>query len=143
MYTFLERTRPYPGLMAFDASSSELTCPKRPRCNTPLQALEELNDEVVVGAARGMGSRVQKLNADLPSKAKYAFRLCVARDPSRDELGKIIAFYAEQHDRFKRDAKTATTLLSTTQPTADTPEVAAWTLVSRALLNLDETITKE
>jgi hypothetical protein len=90
-----------------------------------------------------MGKRLQMLNTDLPSKVKYAFKMCVAREPTREEMGKIIAFYAEQADRLKRDTKTATTLTSTTQPTADTSDLAAWTLVSRALLNLDETITKE
>jgi uncharacterized membrane protein len=143
LYTFLKRTSPYPGLITFDAPTSELVCPKRPRSNTPLQALTTLNDEVFLEAARAMGGRVRKLDTDLPGKARYAFRLCVAREPTREELTKLIAFYAEQWDRFKKDTKTATTLTATTRPTDETPEVAAWTLVSRALLNLDETITKE
>ncbi len=143
LYTFLKRTSPYPGLTTFDAPTSEVTCPVRPRSNTPLQALTTLNDEVYVEAARGMGQRVQKLDADLPGKVKYAFKLCVAREPTKEELAKITVFFAEQADRLKKDTKTATTLTSTTQPAADTHELAAWTLVSRALLNLDETITKE
>jgi len=146
IYTFLKRTSPYPGLTTFDAPTSELTCPKRPRSNTPLQALTTLNDEVFVEAARAMGTRVRKLDADLPGKARYAFRLCVAREPSKEELTKIVAFYAEQCDRLKKDAKDTVALTATqptTKPAEETTEAAAWTLVSRALLNLDETITKE
>jgi hypothetical protein len=108
-----------------------------------LQALTTLNDEVFVEAAQGMGKRLYKLDSDLPGKIKYAFRLCVGREPTKEEMGKIVVFYAEQADRLKRNVKTATTVAAATQPSPETPEVAAWTLVSRALLNLDETITKE
>jgi mono/diheme cytochrome c family protein/uncharacterized membrane protein len=146
LYTFLKRTSPYPGLTTFDAPTSEVTCPIRTRSNTPLQALTTLNDEVYVEAARAMAGRVIARGGDAAAKAQYAFRLCVAREPQKDELDKIIAFYGQQLERLKGQPDVAAKV-ALQDPNAKPPEnvadLAAWTLVSRAVLNLDETITKE
>jgi hypothetical protein len=149
MYTYLKRTAMYPGLVTFDEPSSELVCPRRNRSNTPLQALTTLNDEVFNEAARAMAARLMK---DIPAddakaRAEYAFRLCLSRRPADDELTQIVSFYDAQLSRFKTKNADAVklTMIDPANPpkNIDVNELAAWTTVSRAILNLDETVTKE
>ena len=147
LYTFLKRTAPYPGLTTFDAPTSEVTCPRRARSNTPLQALTVLNDSVFVEAAQAMAGRVVTTGPkDAAGKARFALRLCVTREPEPAEVDQVVAFYESQLKRFRdksADAKrVATSEAVKPAAGADLDELAAWTVVSRALLNLDETITK-
>lgn len=148
VYTFLKRTSPYPGLITFDGPTSENTCPRRNRSDTPLQALEVLNDQVFMEAAQGMARRIIKeAPADTASRARYAFRLCVAREPTSKELAAMTQFYNAQRQRFQAGgadpAPIAGTVGQGLAASADIHDLAAWTLLSRALLNLDETITRE
>jgi mono/diheme cytochrome c family protein len=149
LYTFLKRTSPYPGLITFDAPTSETTCVRRVRSNTPLQALTTLNDEVFVEAAQHMARRVMTdvPTADTRARAEHAFRLCLTRKPTPEELTPIVAFYDAQLARFKGKAADAAKVAAVdpAKPPEglDPSELAAWTAVSRAILNLDETVTKE
>lgn len=149
MYTFFKRTAIYPELTTFDAPTSELVCTRRVRSNTPLQALTTLNDAVFTEAAQAMGRRVTKdvAGGDPAARAAYAFRLCVSRQPTPDEVGAIVKFYDEQQANFKAKkadaAKVAGVDPAKAPAGADVSELAAWTAVSRAILNLDETVTKE
>jgi hypothetical protein len=148
MYTFMKRTSPYPGLTTFDTPSPDMTCTRRIRSNTPLQALTVLNDEVFVEAAQAMAKRIVLLPAnDVADRARYAFRLCVARPPREKELTQITSFFESQLKRFKaKEANPAQVALADPKnppKDMDLPELAAWTTVTRAMLNLDETVTKE
>jgi hypothetical protein len=148
MYTFWKRSLPFPSLLSFDAPTAEGSCPRRTRSNTPLQALTTLNEKTFVEAAKAMGLRVLKEGgSDDRSRAIYAFRLCVGRTPTEHELKFLLNFWAEQYDHFENSTSTA---LSVALPDPknipadiNIHKAAAWTMVSRALLNLDETITKE
>jgi mono/diheme cytochrome c family protein len=148
MYTFWKRSLPFPTLMAFDAPTAEGSCPRRVRSNTPLQALTTLNEKTFVEAAQAMGLRVmQEGGADNASRARYAFRLCTGRVPGDAELKKLLAFWDEQY-RYFEDRSSAALQVALTNPTNLPPNVnlhkaAAWAMVSRAILNLDETLTKE
>ncbi len=146
LYTFLKRTSPYPGLNIFDTPNGDVTCPKRPHSDTPLQALQTLNDAVFVEAAQAMARRLfAEGPKDAPGRIALAFRWCTARPPEPDELRNIGEFYSRQIERFKQKPADAAQLAAADpkQPATDVPDLAAWTAVSRVLLNLDETITKE
>lgn len=148
LYTFWKRSLPFPTLTAFDAPSGEFSCPRRVRSDTPLQALTSLNEKTFVEAAQAMAARVfREGGKDNTSRAKYAFRLCTGRVPTPDELNKVLAFWQEQYayfeDRSADALKVAVPEVKELPADANLHKLAAWAMVSRALLNLDETITKE
>lgn len=148
VYTFLRRSAPYPSFMAFDGTAHEAVCTRRSRTNTPLQALTTLNDPVYVQAAAAMARRVvREAGPAAPERAAYALRLCVARTPEPREVERVVALYQQELAHYQQDVKAAQVLASTggadASPAAAVPEMAAWTVVSNVLLNLDETLTKE
>jgi mono/diheme cytochrome c family protein len=148
LYTFWKRSLPFPALTSFDLSSGETSCPRRVRSNTPLQALTTLNEKTFVQAAQALAVRVIKEGgADDRARATFAFRLCTARNPSDGELERLLRFWEEEYTLFEND--TATAIKVAVPDPAKLPaelnlhKVAAWAMVSRAILNLDETITRE
>jgi hypothetical protein len=148
LYTFWKRSLPFPSLVAFDAPPAENSCTRRVRSNTPLQALTTLNEKTFVEAAQAMGLRVFKDGgADERSRTVYAFRLCTGRAPSEVELNSLLAFWEEQYKYF--EDRTAAAVSVAVPDAKNIPsdvnlhKVAAWAMVSRAILNLDETVTKE
>jgi len=147
MYTFFRRTTPYAQLMTFDGPTSEMVCARRIKSDTPLQALTVLNDKSFIEAAQGLARRVMiEGPTDDAGRVKLAFRLCLTRNPDTAELQMITAFYHAQLDQFRQQPEQAkAAAISSALPppkNADIPELAAWTMVSRSLLNLDETITR-
>lgn len=148
MYTFWKRSLPFPSLTAFDAPSGEFSCPRRVRSNTPLQALTTLNEKTFVEAAQAMALRVVKEGGpDNRSRAAYAFELCTGRKPNSFELNKLLQFWQEQYEYFENRTAAAVNVaapdLKQMPEDVNLHKVAAWAMVSRAILNLDETITKE
>ncbi len=148
MYTFWKRALPFPSMVAFDTPTAEFSCTRRVRSNTPLQALTTLNEKTFVEAGQAMGMRVYKEGgSDERSRAIYAFRLCNGRAPTERELKSLIDFWDEQYRYFENRTAAALTvaLADPKQLPADVNahKVAAWAMVSRAILNLDESITKE
>jgi hypothetical protein len=148
MYTFAKRSVPYPSLQVFDAPSGESPCPRRLRSNTPLQALTSLNDPVFVEAAQAMALRVWNQGGKTErARINYAFELCTGRKPQRHEAEIISSLLRDQSDFFAsrtaRAVKVASPDPTNPPPDVNLHKVAAWTMVSRVLLNLDETITKE
>jgi hypothetical protein len=148
LYTFWKRSLPFPALSAFDVPSGEIACPRRTRSNTPLQALTTLNEKTFVEAAQAFAVRIIKESGpDNLSRARYAFRLCTARMPTAVEAKRLLDFWQEQYALFEKD--TAMALKVVAPDPAHPPgelnlhQVAAWAMVSRTLLNLDETITRE
>ncbi len=139
LYTFWRRTAPYVSFMAFDAPSREICCDRRPRTNTPLQALATLNDKVFVEASAALARRmVAEAGPGERERAAHGFRLCVARVPSAAELDHLLRLYRESLDKYRHDPAAARALAGKD----DAPELAAWTVVANVLLNLDETVTK-
>jgi hypothetical protein len=148
MYTFSKRSLPFPSLTMFDGPSGDISCPRRARSNTPLQALTTLNEKTFVEAAQAMALRIVKEGgADEASRATFAFQLCTGRKPDKPELESLLKFWREQYQWFedRTAAAVAVALADPKQLPADVNlhKVAAWAMVSRAILNLDETITKE
>ncbi|MEO6336128.1 MAG: PSD1 and planctomycete cytochrome C domain-containing protein [Verrucomicrobiota bacterium] len=145
MYTFFYRATPPPGLMVFDAPETTSTCTRRLRSNTPLQSLTLLNDAGFVEFAQGLALRVlNDVAQNDEARIDYAFKLCLSREPKRDEqqrLKELLNLQLKSYDTTPEEAKT---LLPKTFPAdTDVKQLAAWTTVSRVLLNLDETITRE
>jgi hypothetical protein len=145
LYTFIRRTSPYPSWTTFDAPTREFCTVRRVRTNTPLQALTALNDPAFFVAAQALGRKIQQDGgADASARATYGFRRCLTRRPTAPELDRILTYYNYEVAYFQKDAKTAGLVAKGyTGPPANLPEVAAWTMVSNVLLNLDEAITKE
>lgn len=151
VYTFRRRSTPFPSLLVFDAPVGDFSCVRRQRSNTPLQALTTLNEPMFMEAAQALAFRtLRDGGASDADKLTFAFRRCTARVPTREEQAELLALLAKQEQRFAGQ-DTAAWLLATADPknppalpAAATPaKLAAWTAVSRVLLNLDETITKE
>lgn len=144
LYTYIKRTLPYPSATVFDAPNRDITCSRRVRSNTPLQALTLLNDEVFVEASQAMAARILKEETrGLDEKTRYAYLLALSRPPDDIELARIKTFYEKQLQRF-RAGEPHPALITTTQEDDDRQKdsLAAWALVCRVLLNLDEAITK-
>ena len=142
LYTFWRRTAPYAAFMAFDAPSREVCAERRPRSNTPLQALATLNDPVFVEASVALARRMLREGGKDP--LALGFQLCVARTPTARERELIDGLYRDSLAKYQKDAARARDLTgSMTDPSLDAADWAAWTVVANVLLNLDETITKE
>lgn len=141
LYTFWKRTAPYAAFMAFDSPSSDAVCVRRERSNTPLQALTMLNDAVFQETSRALAGRVLADSKDPSDEARgaLAFRLLLARSPRSDELSRIVTFARDQRSRFRSGDLDARQVAG--EPGA--VDLATWTTVARALLNLDEAVTKE
>ena len=145
LYVFIRRSATYPSFMTFDATSREHTTVRRVRTNTPLQALVALNDEAFFEAAQALAARVLR---EAPSandaRATYAFRLVATRSPSAREIERICTSFDKELQRFRNDpAGAAKTIKGREVQGIDPAEQAAWTIVANALLNLDETLSKE
>jgi hypothetical protein len=142
LYTFWRRTAPYAAFMAFDAPSREVICERRPRTNTPLQALAVLNDKAFVEASAGLARRMMtEPPGDDRDRITHGMRLCVARKPTPREIDVLLALYRENLEKYKNDPAAAKALVKDAKD-LDPTELAAWTVIANVLLNLDETITK-
>lgn len=139
LYTFAKRTSPYAMYMTFDGPSGEACIARREVTNTPLQALTMLNDTIVIEAAQTLGRDIAS-RADSPTdRMQYLFRHCLTRPATADELTLLVQFLQEQTGRLERKELNAEAVAG---PGDNAVPRAAWTLVARALLNLDETIMK-
>jgi mono/diheme cytochrome c family protein len=151
LYTFFQRTSPYPMLMTFDSPDSNICCAERSLSNTPLQALTLWNDPVFFECAQALGKRISVFQDFSPTadpdrqRARFAFRLCLSRNPAVEELSELLALYSFQHRQASADIQTARAIVGDDHETAenDLVELAAWTVVGRILLNLDEFISRE
>ncbi len=150
LYTFRFRSVPYPMLQTFDAPNGDFACVRRVRSNTPLQALTTLNEPIFLDSARALALKTVAEKATDEERLTFAFRRCLTRKPTAKETHILLGLLKQQRERFAKvgvdpwelaasDPKKPPKLPQGVMPA----EVAAWTVVSRVLLNLDETITKE
>ncbi|MCE9631235.1 MAG: PSD1 and planctomycete cytochrome C domain-containing protein [Planctomycetia bacterium] len=146
IYTTWRRSNPYPSMATFDAPSREVCTVRRPRTNTPLQALVTLNDPAYVEAAQALARRmVREGGAAATDRAARGFRLVLARGPSSAEIERLVRLHDDAAADFRADpadaAKMATDPLGPipAELGADAADLAAWTLVANVILNLDET----
>src|SRR5581483_6271560 len=141
LYTFAKRTAPYAMTAVFDGPSGEACLARRDRSNTPLQALTMLNDDALMECAQAMGKMACAEGSSDADRVEMLFRRCVTRPPNVEEQEELTQFYQAQLARLESGELKAADLLGG-KADAHANEQAAWTTLARALLNLDETITK-
>lgn len=161
LYTFSKRTAPFAAYETFNAPTGENCIAKRNRSNSPLQALTLLNDEMFLELARETSRTVLKSIVDSKGAAELTeaekaaqsnsalessdkriatqiFRRFLIRPPTKDELAMVLDFKNSQTKRLKAKQLNVTQIAG---PNGST-ELAAWTLVTRSIMSLDEVITK-
>jgi hypothetical protein len=150
LYVFRKRSMPDPVLGSFDAPNADFACVRRPRSNTPLAALTSLNETIFVEAAQGLALRILREGGRTDAeRADFAYRLCTARPIRAIEREKVAALLRDTRQRLAegwlnlREIATGdATKLPDLPPGTIPQDAAAWTVVARVLLNLDETLTK-
>lgn len=141
LYTFTKRTAPFAAYTVFDGPTGENCVASRSRSNTPLQALTLLNDELFLEMSRHLGKTAYDSHAnDVRAAVTMIVRRCLTRSPAESELKTIESFYNRQLAALKKDPKRVGQI---TAMAKSTPEEAALMMVARAVMNLDETISKQ
>ena len=151
LYTFRRRSTPYPALQVFDAPNGDFSCVRRMRSNTPLQALVLLNESVFVECAQALALKtLQEGGSTDRERIAYAFRRALSRLPSSDEKAELLSLLRKEKRRGAEGWVNANEISTgKNEPAKNLPkgamptQLAAYTVVSRVILNLDETITKE
>jgi hypothetical protein len=148
VYTFSKRTAPFAMFANFDAPSGELCVPRRDVSNTPLQALNLLNDGMIMEAAEALGKLIAAHSGDDYTKLEHLFRRILTRAPSPDEARDLLEFFRSERAQAAiaaaaaRSAESAKLKQSDGEAMMPDPEVRAWMLTARVLLNLDEAVTR-
>ncbi len=146
LYTFLKRTAPPPYLTNFDGTNREQVCMVRERSNTPLQALQLMNDVQHFEAARALAERVLAATESTEGRIAFAYRTVLARSPSAHETAVVSKALVRQKELFAARPEEAKKAIrageSAPNEKLDPVELAGWTLVANLLLNLDETVNR-
>ena len=147
VYVFMKRTAPPPFMSNFDAPNREQVCTVRERSNTPLQALQLMNDTQHFEAARGLAEQVlKKGGATNDDRLRFLYRVVISRHPATDELqflnsalDKQLALYAANPAEAAKAIR-----VGESKPTGagSDVDVAAWTMMANLVLNLDETLNR-
>ena len=144
LYTEWQRTFLHPTLMTFDAPTREECTVNRVSSNTPLQALDLMNDPIFVESARVFAAHIVRQGGTLDRQLDWAFERALDRAPKVEERTILKNLYQQNLARFRAEPQSAVQLMSVgdTPRSPSQPEDAAMTLVARAILNLHETITR-
>jgi hypothetical protein len=140
LYTFAQRTDPYAMATTFDAPTGEACVVRRDVSNTPLQALTLLNDVVFIEAAQALGKQLAAQPGPAGARITALFRRIATRPPMPDELADLERFFDSQRRHFAANAADAVKAAGGSG--ADIADRAAWTALARAIMNLDEAVTK-
>lgn len=144
LYTFFQRTLPYPMLMTFDAPDSHVSCTRRERSNTPLQALTLMNDPTFFECAQALGRSTTAFSEMAKKeKARRIFMMVLSRAPTQKELDRLVEFQEVQSRFLKEKPKSASELLGTKEVDDSGIETATLVALTRTLMNLDEFVTRE
>jgi hypothetical protein len=140
LYTFSKRTAPFAAYAVFDAPSGENCIARRNRSNTPLQSLTLLNDEMILELARALADNAMAADTSDKGRAVFIFRQLLTRVPTESESSLLIDYQQKQLARLQSGELKAAEILGSDKATN---AAAAWFLVARAVMNLDEVITKQ
>ncbi|MCY2981375.1 MAG: PSD1 and planctomycete cytochrome C domain-containing protein [Planctomycetota bacterium] len=147
IYNFMKRTAPPPFMVNFDAPNREQFCTKREKSNTPLQALQLMNDVQHIEAARAMAQRMLEQGGQtFEDRLAFAYRIVLSRPPTGREVHVLEKQLTANMQHYQRDVELAKKLIALGESRAsdkvDPSELAAYTLIANTLLNLDETVTR-
>ncbi|MFO0869993.1 MAG: PSD1 and planctomycete cytochrome C domain-containing protein [Pirellulales bacterium] len=147
MYVFLKRTAPPPFMSNFDAPNREQVCTVRDRSNTPLQALQLMNDVQHFEAARALAERtLAEGGTSFESRLGFLYRTVLSRRPRGDETPLLRAAFEKQLELYRGQPEAARRAIevgeSKPRLVAGVEETAAWTLLANLVLNLDETLNR-
>jgi len=134
-------------MVTFDAGSREVCTVRRSRTNTPLQALVTLNDPVYVEAAQALARLIVAAGGATPrERVAYAMGRCLSRPGKAAEIQRLVRLFEHARERYRKDPSAALAMatrpIGTLPAGASAPELAAWTVVSNVILNLDEILVK-
>jgi len=142
VYTTWRRSNPYPSMSAFDAPNREVCTLRRVRTNTPLQALVTLNDPVYIEAAQALGRNIFKAADSHAGRMEFGLKAALCRPIQADEIEVLLKLHEKALVFFKTQpeaaVKMATEPLGALPEGMDAAEMAAWSVVANAILNLDE-----
>lgn len=151
LYTFQKRQAPPPGMLLFDGPTREKCTVQRPRTNTPLQALQLLNDPEVLQAARTVAERLMETNGER-ERIERVFRLVLSRSVRSEERSAVSGQLAKWRSSYEADLQAVAELLEASQAElvgeqlgvvgADSVELAVWTLLVQSLFSLDEAVVR-
>jgi hypothetical protein len=148
LYSFWKRSVPPPFMMTFDAAGREACTVRIPPTNTPLQALNLMNDVTYVEAARKMAERMMLEGGAAPAeRIVFAFRLATARRPNEAERQILLSSFHDYLGEYQANPVAAKGFLSEGESprneSLEAPELASYAAVAGLILNLDEMVTKE
>ncbi|MDN3687737.1 DUF1553 domain-containing protein [Cyclobacterium jeungdonense] len=133
VYTYWKRTHPYPSMVTFDNPSREVCTSRRIRTNTPLQSLVLLNDPVYLEAATAWAQKILKeYKTDIKTGIEKNLQLITAKVPEKEKVAVLHQLYQESLAYYMQEGADLD----------EDPELAAMRLVSNAMLNLDEFVTR-
>lgn len=147
LYTYWKRTAPPPFMMTFDTAGRETCFVRESRTNTPIQALNLLNDVTFVEAARHLAQRVLTESTDDSGRVTLAFERALSRPPQPQEVQMLLDNVSAQREFFSADPGAAEELLKVGDSPRDTGlpaiDVATYTMLANLLFNLDEFVSKQ
>jgi hypothetical protein len=146
LYTLIKRTAFAPSMDILNAPNREVSCVRRDRTNTPLQALVTLNDPVFVEASRQLAARALRAAPAFDARLDVVSLRLLGRTFTKPERGIVRRTFDRALATYQTDPAAAKKLLSVGESPVDDqlplPELAAWTLVASQVMNLDESLTK-
>lgn len=142
LYTEVRRNSPYASFTTFDAGNREVCMIRRSRTNTPLQAFVTLNDPVFIETHQAMARRVVREAQSTSERLSHLFKICLSREPVAHEITALSQLFTDSLASYGKDlaaaTKMATEPLGSAEKDSNIPELAAWTVVSNVVMNLDE-----
>jgi len=146
LYTLIKRTALAPSMDILNAPNREVSCVRRDRTNTPLQALVTLNEPLFVEASRALATRALHAASSVDARLDFVSLNLIGRPFEKAERAIVRRTLDDALATYRRTPVAALELLDVGESPADTklpaPELAAWTLVASQVLNLDESLTK-
>ena len=146
LYLFWKRTSPHPVMMSFDAPSREACVVRRPRTNTPMQALITMNEPAFMEAARVFGERLVKTKQNSVDRIQLAFSIALGRSPTKVEQTILLSAVERYDSKFNLIPKDAEEIvkvgLAPVAPNLPKNQVATWTMIASTIFNLDEFLTQ-